>query len=415
MNILFIHRTFPAQFEHLLKELAKDPQNVVTFITNNCKSPEIDGVVKYVCEPEQKTSTNCHPHLEAFEEAVLLGQATAKLAMSLKQQGFKPDVIYGFSGWGSSMFIKDVFPDVPLLCYLEWYGKSDNSEGGSVFDFDGTVLNEDSKEAIRCNNSYILHNLTACDAGLTPTNWQKNLFPKDFHSKIKVIHDGIDTDICKPDNDVKICIGDKNIELSTKDEIITFGTRGLEPYRGFPEFMAAVEKLLKKRPNAHFIISGADVSCYSPQAKSGTYKELMLEKYEIDMNRVHFTGALSFEHYINVLQISSVHVYLTYPFVLSWSVLNAMAVGCCVIASNNEPTTEVIKNNYNGLLVDFFDVDGLVEKIEYALELKINDKNKLQEIRENARQTIVDNYALKDLLPQHIDYIKSLMGSLNLI
>lgn len=402
MNILFIHRTFPAQFEHIIRELIKNPDNVVSFITNNNKSPEIDGVIKHFVEPDITVPDSCHPYLKAYEEAVILGQATAKKAFELKEQGFKPDIVYGFSGWGSSMFIKEVFPDVPFICYLEWYGTTENS----VFDFDGTTLSEETKENIKCNNTHILKALTTCDAGISPTNWQKSLFPKEFQNKIKVIHDGIDTDLCKPDDDVKIFMEDKNIELTSNDEIITYGTRGMEPYRGFPEFMQAIEKLLKKRPKAHVIIAGADAVCYSPTLSEGTYKELMIQKLDLDMNRIHFVGTLPFDYYIKLLQISSVHVYLTYPYVLSWSILNAMSTGCCVVASNTAPILEVIKDNYNGLLVDFFDVEGLVKKIEFALD----NKDKMKKIRHNARQTIIENYSLKKLLPQHIDYIKSLIN-----
>lgn len=401
MNILFIHRTFPAQFEHIIKELLKDSDNTVTFITNNPNSPEIKGVIKHVAESKEKVSENCHPHMRAYEEAVLLAKATAKKAQELKEQGFNPDIVYGFSGWGSSMFIKEVFPEIPFICYFEWFGTPENS----VFDFNGTVLDEETKENIKCNNAHILSVLKSCDAGISPTHWQKSLFPKEYQNKIKVIHDGIDTELCKPDNDVEIFLEDKNITLAAKDEIITYGTRGMEPYRGFPEFMSAVEKLLKKRPNAHFLIAGADANCYSPSLKNGTYKELMLEKLNLDINRVHFVGTLPFDYYIKILQISSVHVYLTYPYVLSWSILNAMATGCCVVASNTAPVVEVIKDNLNGLLVDFFDIDGLVEKIEYALD----NKDKMAEIRKNARQTIVDKYSLKKLLPKHIDYIKNLI------
>ena len=403
MNILFIHRTFPGQFESIIREFAKNPDNVVAFITNKKNTPEIKGVIKYVCEPEQKINSNCHPYLGNYEEAVIRGLSTAKKALEIKNKGFKPDIIYGFSGWGNSMFIKTVFPDVPFLCYFEWFELSKNS----VFDFDGTIPDESVKANIMCNNSHIIQNLISCDAGICPTNWQKNQFPKEFHDKIKVIHDGINTDFCKPDNSVKIFIEDKNIELTIEDEIITYGTRGLEPYRGFPEFMEAVEKLLKKRPNAHFLIAGADISCYSPKLANGTYKELMLQKLNIDMDRVHFIGTLPFEHYIKLLQISSVHVYLTYPYVLSWSILNAMATGCCVIASNNNPVLEVIKDNYNGLLVDFFNVNRLTQKIEYALD----NQDKMKELRQNARKTVLDKYDIKSLFPQHIEYVKSFLSS----
>jgi len=178
----------------------------------------------------------------------------------------------------------------------------------------------------------------------------------------------------------------------------------MEAYRGFPEFMRAVEKLLKKRPNAHVVIAGEDRVCYGPKLANTTYKEMMLKELKLDMNRVHFVGGLPFNEYVALLQISSAHVYLTFPFILSWSALDAMSIGCCVIASDTQPVTEFMKDNYDALFVDFFNVNKLVEKIEYALD----NQDKMQEIRSNARKTVVDNYALKDLLPKHIEYVKQL-------
>ncbi|MDD3436704.1 MAG: glycosyltransferase [Candidatus Gastranaerophilales bacterium] len=399
MNILFLHRSFPAQFKHIATTLAQDPSNLVMFITNT-ENGQIHGVNKLVYKPKREVSKGCDPYLQVYEETVIHGEAAANIAKVMTQCGIKPDIIYGFS-WGPPMFIKELFPDTPLICYFEWFGKSENS----VFDFGGVNLTQSQKESIKCNNSHVLLDLCNCDAGITPTYWQRDQFPKEFHHKIKVLHDGIDTDVCKPDNNVKIFIEGSNLELNSGDEIITYATRGMEPYRGFPQFMEAVSILLKKRPNAKFIIAGADAVCYSPKLAQGTYKELMLKKFDIDLNRVLFVGSLPFEHYLKVLQISSVHVYLTYPFILSWSVLEAMSAGCCVVASDTKPVTEVIKDNYNGLLTDFFNVEQLVEKIEYALD----NQAKMKEIRANARKTIAENYALKDILPKHIEYIKSLI------
>jgi glycosyltransferase involved in cell wall biosynthesis len=169
--------------------------------------------------------------------------------------------------------------------------------------------------------------------------------------------------------------------------------------------MEAIEKVLKKRPHAHVVIAGQDEVFYGTHLAKGTYKELMLSKLDLDMKRVHFVGALPFAKYINLLQISSAHVYLTYPFVMSWSSLDAMAVGCCIIASDNQPVKEFIKDGYNGLLVDFFDIEGLAEKICYALE----NQDKVQILRQNAIKTIVENYSFKDTLPKHIDFIKNVI------
>jgi glycosyltransferase involved in cell wall biosynthesis len=169
--------------------------------------------------------------------------------------------------------------------------------------------------------------------------------------------------------------------------------------------MEAVEKVLKKRPNAQVVIAGQDEVFYGSHLAKGTYKELMLSKLDLDMKRVHFVGALPFAKYLNLLQISSAHVYLTYPFVMSWSSLDAMAVGCCIIASNNQPVKEFIKDGYNGFLVNFFDIEGLADKICYALD----NQDKVQILRQNAIKTIVENYSLKKVLPQHIEFIQSVI------
>jgi glycosyltransferase involved in cell wall biosynthesis len=398
MNILFLHRNFPAQFRHISASLAQNPANKVFFITNN-DNLQLPNIHKIYYKPKREVPKNCHRYLKFYEESIIHAQATAEAALALKESGFKPDIIYGHT-WGQTMFMKDIFPDVPLLCYFEWFY---NAQGGDM-GFDGKVLNIDELAKLRCKNSHLLVDLYTCDAGICPTNWQKGQFPEKFRDTIKVLHDGVDTDFCVPNNESKFLIKDKNLELTTKDEVITYATRGMEAYRGFPEFMRAAAKLLKKRPNLHVVIGGEDRVCYGPQIINTTYKEMMLKELELDIERVHFVGGLPFNEYVNLLQISSAHVYLTYPFVLSWSLLDAMSCECPIVASDTPPVLEFMKDSYNGLLFDFFNIDEQVEKIEYALD----NKDKMEELRHNARKTIVDNYALKDLLPKHIEYIKNL-------
>lgn len=397
MNILFLHKTFPGQFKHIVSELAKDSENKIYFITQD-DSVQIPGVNKIKYKTERKISKNCNPYLHPYEEAVIQNQAGAKAALKLKNQGFKPDIIIGHT-MGATMFIKDVFPDTPLLGYFEWYYNAEEADLG----FDGNPVSEDEKAKLRCKNSDILVDLYSTDAGLCPTNWQKSQFPKEFQPKIKVIHDGIDTEYFKPDSSAKF--SHENLQLSANDEVITYATRGMEPYRGFPVFMMAIEKLLKKRPNLQVVIAGNDEAYYGQRLTDTTYKEIMLKQLDIDLKRVHFVGTLPLDKYKNLLQISSAHIYLTYPFVLSWSILEAMACGCCVIASNTQPVTEVIKDNHNGMLFDFYNINQLVEKVEYALD----NQDKTVTIRKNARKSIIENYDLKTILPQQIEYIKSLI------
>lgn len=395
MNILFIHRSFPAQFKFVAAALAQNPQNCVIFITASNEN-SIPGVNKILYEPKRQAPEDSHPYLKEYEEAIAHAQAVGDIAIAMKAKGIIPDIIYAHS-WGLALFMKDIFPDVPLICYFEWFWKSNDS----VFDFAVKNIELNRKELIRSNNCKNLLDLCACDGGISPTQWQKDQFPIEFQDKINVIHDGIETEFFKPDKSAKFLIKDKNIELTADDEVITYATRGMEPLRGFPQFMEAVQKLQTLRPNAHFVIAGCDNTFYSPKDPSGTYKEVMLRKLNLDMNRVHFVNLIPYNEYLKLLQISSAHIYLTYPFVLSWSILEAMSCECCVIASNTEPVLEVINDNRNGFLTDFFDVDKLVKKIGDVL----NNKENTEQIRKNARQTILDKYALRDLLPLHLEYM----------
>ncbi len=399
MNILFLHRNFPAQFRYLINELAKDENNNIVFITNNTDSSRnIPNVTKVCYRVKREVPADCHQYLRFVEDAIIHGQAAAEAACTLKEQGFKPDIIFGHT-WGQTLFMKDVYPDVPLICYFEWFYNSKNSD----VDFDGSELTINDTAKLRIRNSHLLVDLCNCDYGITPTNFQKSQFPKEFHSKIKVLHDGVDTDFCKPDENAEFQVDDK-ITLTANDEVVTYATRGMEAYRGFPEFMKAVSILQKKRPNMHVVIAGEDRVCYGAQLANTTYKTLMLNTLDLDLSRIHFVGNLPFNKYVNLLQISSAHVYLTYPFVVSWSLLDSMACACPIVASSTRPIKEFITDNYNGLLFDFYNIEEQVQKIEYALDNKQN----MLEIRKNARKTIVENYALKDLLPIHIENLKKM-------
>lgn len=402
MNILFLHKTFPTQFKHISAELAKNPANRVVFISDNRYDEKIEGVER-VMYPyiEPVAPESCHPHLKNYVAATLTAQSAASLALTLKVQGFIPDIIIGFSGWGDSMFMKDIFPDTPFLSYYEWYYNADSED---VL-FGKIKLTEEDREMIRCLNAKFLIDLYSSDAGISPTEYQKKQFPVEYHDKIKVIHDGIDTEYFKPNSSAKFVVKDKNLELTCKDEVITYGTRGMEPYRGFPQFMEAVELLLKKRPNAHVLIAGEDIICYGQQLQGVSYKQKALDTLDLDMNRVHFVGKLSYDEYLSMLQISSAHIYLTYPYVLSWSFLEAMAAGCCVVASNTTPVLEFMKNNYNGLLAEFYDIEHIVKRVVYALD----NQDKVMPIRENARKTVIERCELKDMLKKQIEYINSLI------
>jgi len=397
MRVLFLHRNFPAQFKFLASELAKDKDNEVVFVTNNTDTRAFNGIKKYTYKLKRKVPDDCHRYLRFYEESIIHGQSAAEVLISLQQQGFKPDVIFGHS-WGSSLFVKEIFPDIPYIAHIEWYYNPVNSD----VDFGGKELNIDEKALLKIKNSHILQDLVSCDYGISPTRWQKSQVPKEFQDKITVIHEGIETNFCKPDENVKFKIPDTDIILTRNDEVLTYATRGMEEYRGFPEFMKAVSILQKQRPNMRVLIAGEDRVCYGRHLKDDTFKKKMLRELDFDESRLHFTGTMIYKDYLKLLQVSTAHVYLTYPFVLSWSFLEAMAAGCCIIASDTEPVKEVMTDKFNGILTDFFDVNALVEKINDVLD----NREKYKLIRENARDTVVKNYDLKMLLAKEIDFLK---------
>lgn len=399
-TILFIHPNFPAQFRHLAQFLGKNPLYDVFFLTKK-KEGLIEGVTKIIYQPSREAKPETHHYVRPLEDAVLQGQGAYRAIIGLKEKGFYPDIIYGHSGWGPTLFVKDIFPRAIFLAYFEWFYHAIGSDAD--FDPDDPITADDQAR-IRIKNSPILIDLYSCDRGLSPTQWQKSQFPPEYHSKITVLHDGIDTNYFQPNPATKLVIPSLNLDLSHKSEIVTYVARGMEPYRGFPQLIETIYILQKRRPHTHFVIVGQNRVAYGKQLPEGqNYRDLMLAKFPLDLNRVTFTGLLPYHEYLKVLQVSSAHIYLTRPFVLSWSMLESMATACVVIASNTEPVKELIIDNYNGLLVPFFEPEKIAERVEYALD----NKDLMRKIRENARQTIVKNYHLSDLIEQHIHWIET--------
>ncbi len=407
MNILFLHQNFPAQFRHLAANLAKDPSNTVIFGTTR-KNGSMAGVKKVIYQPSRKPHPDVHYYVRPLESAVLEGQAVYRVACQLKEKlKFEPDIVYAHSGWGPGLFMKDLFPNSQCLGFFEWFYHAHGSDA----DFDPAFpCNEELEAKLRIRNATILLDLYSCDRGLTPTHWQQQQFPSEYHSKLTVCHDGIDTSFFHPKPNAKLVIEPTTpiacaspLDLSEVDEIVTYVARGMEPYRGFPQFLQVVAQLQKHRPHCHAVVVGEDRVAYGSPRKDGkTYREHMLETLDLDLTRLHFTGHLSYKQYLSVLQASSVHVYLTYPFVLSWSMLEALSTGCVVVGSNTQPVKEVIQDGVNGILVDFFDVEAITEKVNDVLD----HPEQMQAIREQARQTIIDNYDLDKLLRIHLNWMR---------
>lgn len=399
MRILFLHPNFPAQFRHLLMALTQQNHHQIVFGTTR-QEGSLAGVSKVIYQPSRQVRPETHHYVRPLENAVLQGQAVYRLADQLKARGFIPDVVYGHSGWGPTLFIKDIFPNAKLLCYFEWFYQAHGSDA----DFDpADPINADDEARIRIKNAPILLDLYSCDRGLSPTSWQHQQFPPEYRDKITVHHDGIDTNFFKPKPGYNLVIPRLNLDLSSVKELVTYVARGMEPYRGFPQLIETIALLQKQRPHCHAVIVGENRVAYGKSLPDGkTYKEFMLEKVPLDLNRVHFTGLLPYSEYLQVLQASSVHIYLTRPFVLSWSMLEALSTGCLVVASRTAPVLEFIQDGVNGLLADFFSPQDIADRVEEVLE----HPDQMATIREQARKTILERYDLAQLLPQHLQWIE---------
>ncbi len=404
MKYLFVHQNFPGQFKYLAPSLAKDKNNhVLGFAMNGISGNDDLRVINY--KPNRSSSSSVHPWLKEFETKVIRGEAAYRSALQLKEDGFYPDAIIAHPGWGESLFLKDVWPKTKLGIYCEYFYRPDGGDVG--FDPEFKSDENDVEISIKMKNINNFMHFEIADSGISPTKWQANTFPKDFRTHIDVIHDGINTDTARPDNSAYITINN-TLRLDKSNEIITFINRNLEPYRGYHIFMRALPALLKAKPHAHVIIVGGDKVSYGRAAPEGqSWKLIFLNEVlsDLDKSRVHFVGNLSYKNYLKVLQVSTVHVYLTYPFVLSWSLLEAMSVGCAVIGSRTAPVEEVIDHMENGLLVDFFDKNALSDQILMLLD----NSDLRKKLGNNARNTIIDRYDLNKIcLPKQLNWATSL-------
>ncbi len=406
MKFIFIHPNFPAQFRHLAEFLGKDPKNRVIFITANPR-PEwkIPGVHKIIYkEAPIPEILNASP-LTNFAKVNSKGEAVGRTLLKLRKKNFIPDVICGHCGWGSSLYIKDVFPETPFLGYFEWYYHDRNVNLASN---EKRPPDIDTRIRARNRSLSILNDLVACDHGFCPTKWQKSQFPKEFHHKLSVIHDGINPKFFAPTPDLKLKL--PGLDLSQVKELVTYTSRGLEPYRGFPQFIESIPLILEKRPAAHIVIVGEDRVCYGRKLPHGqTYKTLITEKIKLEPDRVHFVNSLPYGQYLQVLQASSVHVYLTVPFVLSWSLLEAMSCECLLVASDTPPVREVIQNGVNGVLTDLFSPEKIAEKVVACLEYP----SFMKTVKKNARKTILERYSLEKMLSRQLHVIKQLTEAAN--
>jgi glycosyltransferase involved in cell wall biosynthesis len=365
-DVLFVHTNFPGQYKLLARHLARSPSYRVAAIGSQTAS-EIDGVALHRYSLPEPGVRDVHSFAARFDGECRRAEQVTYSATILKLGGFSPRIIFAHPGWGETLPLREIFPDAKICVYCEFYYRTDGADVG--FDREFPRFGVDGLVRIKARNAATLLALADADAAVAPTHWQKGLFPAEFQSKIQVIHDGIDVNPARAAKTpfVHASLG---APLTKADAVVTYVARSLEPYRGFHVFMRALPELLRRSPKAQICIAGDDgVSYGSPPEGAATWKQAMLRELQgqLDMSRVHFVGTLPHAQFQSLLSISRAHIYLTYPFVLSWSLLEAMGSGCVVIASNTDPVAEVITDGSNGLLVDFFDHAQLVDKVSEVI------------------------------------------------
>ena len=412
MRILLVHQNFPGQFKHLVPALIARGDEVVAMGMRDVKEMvgAFDGGeravvgLRYVKSAgSHSTATDGHPWTRDFDSKVIRADAAMRSAIRIRDGGWSPDVILAHPAWGEAMFLPLVWPEAKLALFCEMLYNLDGLDGGFDPEFPsdhaGTV--EEARLMLRCLPQSLLWDKAA--AGISPTVFQADTFPQPMRDKITVIHDGIDTATVSPGAGQPMKTGRGHV-FNPGDEIITFVNRNLEPLRGYHRFVRALPDILARRPNAHVILIGGGGVSYGKAHESGSWKDVFLNEVRdrVDMERIHFTGAVPYQAYLNILRLSSVHVYLTYPFVASWSLAEALATGCAVVASDTAPVLEFVEDGANGLLVDFFDGDALVEKTCAVLE----DRGLAARLGAEARARMVAGYDLKRVcLPKQLAWI----------
>ena len=411
MKILFIHQNFPGQFKYLAPALVQQGHTVVAMTMQKTEAKEWQGVRLAPYTATRGTTPKVHPWISDFETKTIRAEACFRAALRMRAKGLNPDLIVSHHGWGESLFLKDVWPQAKLAIYCEFYYHPLGADVG--FDPEFPVKDEGEVCRLRLKNLNNLLHFEAADAGISPTHWQASTFPEPFRSKITVVHDGIDTEAVAPNPAVSLTLNG-NIKLTRADEVITFVNRNLEPYRGYHIFMRTLPELFKRRPQARVLIVGADDVSYGARPEEGKkWKDIFASEVrpqisDADWARVHFLGHIPYQHFIPLLQLSTVHVYLTYPFVLSWSLLEAMSVGCAIVASDTQPLREAIRHDDTGRLVNFFDVPGLANEVCALLD----DPVARQRLGANARAFAQATYDLKTVcLPRQLQWVQGLEGS----
>jgi glycosyltransferase involved in cell wall biosynthesis len=409
LKILFVHQNYPGQFLHLAPALMARGHEcrALTDAANKRTSPVPTLRYRFEAQAVDPAATRLGRNYTTMSDrGVLVARAALRLR---REQGYVPDVVFGHSGWGETLFLKEVWPEARHLVYAEFYYSGRGRDVGFDPEFETNADAFDPVMIAQARAAHLGQALLHADAGLSPTQWQADTYPPALRRLITVIHDGVDTDALRPDPDAEVTLPSGAV-FRVGDEVITFVNRNLEPYRGYHIFLRALPEVLAARPEAQVVlVGGNDVSYGRPAPQGTTWKDVFLKEMagQLDLSRLHFTGRVPYETFCKLMQVARVHAYLTYPFVLSWSMIEAMAAGALVVGSRTAPVAEVIEDRVNGRLVDFFDVQGWSETLIDALADPIGH----MPLRRAARATALERYDLNRVsLPRLVDFVEGRAG-----
>jgi len=398
-QFLFIHPNFPGQFGPVLSRLAKDPTIECVFLSNNASGLH-GGVRCLPFTPKSGATAATHYCSRTFENSIWSAHAVYEACQAAQ---LDPSVILAHSGFGSSVFLRELYA-CPIINLFEYFYHAQHNDMGFRPDFPSSELD---RLRTHGRNAMILMDLAACTRGYAPTAWQKSLFPAEWSAKLDVLHDGIDMEQWTR-RAVPRRIGDEEIDKDTR--IVTYVARGLESMRGFDIFMRVAHRIVQEMPNVLFVVVGSDRVCYGNDVshiKTKTFWEHVIQTVGPDLSRFRFLGTVPRTTLADLWSLSDLHIYLTVPFVLSWSLLNALACECPVLASDVAPVREIIRHGQTGLLGDFFDVEGLAKQ---ALEV-LREPSSYRILGQAGRALIDLEYSLDRTYPRFLKIVQNTLQS----
>lgn len=405
MRILFVHHYFPGQFQRIAQHYVSEGHDVVAFhrgLQDGRATRPVPGV-RAIVYGEEAVSDRPEDHvLHDVDQFVREAASVGFRAVELKDEGWLPDLVYDHSGWGTGAFLHDVFPDAKHIRYCEWFFNN-TAESGEF------LTGERPFEA-RFMNSLLnlptMMDLTRADLMIAPTEWQRRQFPDAIRRQIRIAPDGVDTDLFRPDRDARFTTPEGK-SFVAGDRVVTYVARGADPFRGFQPFIEALGIAQAEDPDLHALILGDRKVYYGAGVGREDHFNDVMRRAAIDPRRTHFTGVVAYEQYRQALQVSAAHIYLTVPFVLSWSAIEALATGCAFIGSDTAPVREFVEHGREGLLVGFDDPRAIATAISHMVAAG----PEIDAMRKAARRRVLRNWSAGSAIRRHLKLVAGVPGN----